>query len=99
MKKEGKNKVFGVYFAYHKCEVLPDDVCNDPNVPRYPPSIARIGKYPSYSDALNAYSNTMCPASQIIEAVDDKEFEEKVKQMKANFLNEDWLKKNIDPYI
>lgn len=96
MKKEGKNKIFGIYFAYHKCEVLPDDMCNDPNVPRYPTSIARICKYHSYFDALNAYANTICTASQIIEAVDDKEFEEKVNQMKVNFSNEEWLKENID---
>ena len=90
-----KELIFGVYFAYHKSEVLPDDICKDPNIPNYPPSIARIGKYPSYSDALNAYSNTMCPASQIIIGVDDKDFNNQIKQMEKNFLDEDWLRKNI----
>lgn len=94
-----KELIFGVYFAYHKSEVLPDDICKDPNIPNYPPSIARIGKYPSYSDALNAYANTMCPASQIIEAIDDKDFNNQIEQMKKNFLDENWLRKNIYPYI
>ena len=48
-----KNTVFGVYFAYHKSEVLPNYIFEDPNIPNYPPSIARVGKYPSYSDAVN----------------------------------------------
>ena len=99
MSKIENDKVFGIYFAYHKSEVLPDDICNDPNTPNYPPSIACIRKYPSYSDTLNAYANTMCPASQIIEAINDADFERKVNELKQNFLNEEWLEKNIYPYI
>lgn len=94
-----KNTVFGVYFAYHKSEVLPDDICEDPNTPNYPPSIARIGKYPSAADALNAYTNTRCSASQLIEAVDNADFEKKVNELKQNFLNEKWLEENIYPYL
>lgn len=94
-----KNTVFGVYFAYHKSEVLPNDICEDPNTPNYPPSIARVGKYSSYSDAVNAYANTRCPASQIIEAIDNVDFEKKVNELKQNFLNEKWLEENIYPYI
>ena len=94
-----KELIFGVYFAYHKSEVLPDDICKDPNIPNYPPSIARVGKYPSYSDAVNAYANTRCSASQLIEAVDNADFENKVNELKQNFLNEKWLEENIYPYL
>lgn len=94
-----KNTVFGVYFAYHKSEVLPNYIFKDPNIPNYPPSIARVGKYPSYSDAVNAYANTICPASQLIEAVDNADFENKVNELKQNFLNEKWLEENIYPYL
>lgn len=34
------SKYYGVYLAYNKYEVLPQEMCEDANVPRFPPSIA-----------------------------------------------------------
>ena len=39
------SKIYGVYMAYNKYEVLPDEECNDPDIPKYPPEIARVRMY------------------------------------------------------
>ena len=49
--------------------------------------------------ALECYTNTPCPASQLIEANSWKELEEKKAQMIANFKNKEWLNKNLYPYL
>lgn len=49
--------------------------------------------------ALNFYAETPCPASQLVEAYDEKELERKIKQMIKNFKNKEWIKKHIEPYI
>ena len=36
------SRYYGVYLAYSKWEVFPDEVANDPNIPRYPSNIARV---------------------------------------------------------
>ena len=39
------SKIYGVYMAYTKYEVLPDEECNNPDIPKYPPEIARVRMY------------------------------------------------------
>ena len=48
--------------------------------------------------ALNLYSETPCPASQLIEANSAKELEAKIKEMKQNFKNPEWVAK-LEEYI
>lgn len=91
--------IYGVYLAYNKWDVLPDEECRNPDIPNYPPEIARVRMYRSKLEQMEAYANTHCPASQTIEATTEAEFNQKVEQMKKNFLNEEWLKENIEPYI
>lgn len=54
--------IYGLYLAYSKWEVLPDEECADPTVPRYPASVARVRAYDNKRDQMEAYANTMCPA-------------------------------------
>ena len=49
--------------------------------------------------ALYAYANIPNPASQLIDALSEKELEEKEMQMIENFKDQNWLDKNIYPYI
>lgn len=91
--------IYGVYLAYSKWEVLPDEICSDPDVPRYPADCARTRAYDNKRDQMEAYANTMCPASQLFEAADMNEFNEKVAELKKNFQDEEWLKEHIDPYV
>lgn len=99
-KKEKTNKkIYGVYLAYHKCEILPDEECKNTNIPNYPREIARVRICDNRQMQLDTYANTHCPASQLIEADNEKEFAEKVSEMKQNFENEEWLEKNIYPYV
>ena len=92
-----KKKIYGVYFAYNASEFLPDEIVDAFNTD-YPSELARISKYASKGEQLDAFANTMCPASQCITADSEKEFQEKVRQMKANFNDPEWVKDNIDPY-
>lgn len=93
------SKIYGVYMAYAKYEVLPDEECNNPDVPKYPPEIARVRMYNNKRDQMEAYANTMCPASQCFEADTKKEADEIVNDFKKKFQDKDWLEENIEPYI
>ena len=66
--------IYGLYLAYTKWEVLPVEECADPTVPRYPASVARVRAYSNKRDQIEAYANTMCPASQTFEAETKEEF-------------------------
>lgn len=50
-------------------------------------------------EALNAYANTPCPASQLIEAEDDYELKCKMGEMMLNYQNEEWLNENLYPFL
>ena len=92
-----KKKIYGVYFAYDAADFYPSEIL-DMLKTNYPSGLARICKYASKGEQLDAFANTTCPASQCITADSPKEFNEKVRQMKANFDNPEWIKVNIDPY-
>lgn len=94
-----QKKFYAVYLAYTKYEVLTDEEINNPDIPLYPPEIARLRVYGNKIDQLNCYANTMCPASQLIEADSEAELNDKVEEMKRNFINQDWLNEHIHPYI
>ena len=49
--------------------------------------------------ALFMYCNIPNPASQLLDAESEEELEQQKLQMKENFKNQDWLNKNIYPYI
>ena len=90
---------YGVYMAYSKYEILPAEICSDPNVPKYPADIARVRIYDNVKCQLDAYANTMCPASQLFEADSEEEIKEKIEELKKNFQDELWLEENIYPFI
>lgn len=43
--------------------------------------------------ALTLYSETPCPASQLIEANSEEELEAKIEEMKQNYKNPEWVSK------
>lgn len=51
------------------------------------------------SMALNAYSNTRCPASQLIEGKNKEELEKNIEEMKKNYQSKKWLDENLYPYL
>lgn len=88
--------IYGIYFAYSQMEVIGT---YDENKPIYPEELARVGKYSDKYSQIEAYSNTMCAASQLFEAENEESFNLKIKEYQEKFKNEDWLKENIYPYI
>lgn len=93
------SKIYGVYMAYTKYEVLPDNECNDPDIPKYPPEIARVRMYDNKQAQMDAYANTICPASRCFEADTKEEADKIVEDFKKKFQDKAWLDKNIEPYI
>lgn len=90
--------VHGVYFPYHKSEFFsPADEGYDA-MPRYPKEFRRYCLYKTSAAALNAYANTICPASQLFECKED-EVDKVIADFDAKFADPEWLKVNIDPYI
>ena len=92
-----KKKIYAVYFAYSKYEVLPEEEYD--NNPMYPAGIARVLRYKTAGEQLHAYANTCCAASQMFEADSEEEYLEKVQEFKEHFSDEEWLKTNIDPFV
>lgn len=91
-----KTKIYGVYFAYNQMEVIGE---YDNSKPYYSRELARVCIYKDKFSQVEAYANTMCPASQLVEADSQEEFDKKIEELKNNFENEDWVKENIEPYL
>ena len=92
--------IYGLYLAYSKWEVLPDEECADPTVPRYPASVARVRAYDNKRDQMEACGRYNVPRlTDVCEAETKEEFDAKVAEFKKNFEDEAWLAENIDPYL
>jgi hypothetical protein len=56
-------------------------------------------KYDKGIDALEAYANTKCPASQLVDALTDEELDKEIEQMRKNYQDETWLEENLYPFL
>ena len=50
-------------------------------------------------DALEAYANTMCPASQLVDGETPEELEQAMLEMVEHYKDEKWLEENLYPYM
>lgn len=91
--------VYGLYLPYHKNEFLCVVDEGYKEMPDYPIQFRKVRVYDKKKDALWAYANTLCPASQLIEAIDKKDLDAKIKEMDKNFSDPEWLKEHIYPYV
>lgn len=88
------NKFYAVAFFYSAQEIgIDTDVITEPFIYR------NTAVFNNKTDQLNCYANTMCPASQLLEANTEKELKEKIRKLRDNFRNNEWLEKNIYPYL
>lgn len=88
------NKFYAVAFFYSAQEIGIDaDVITEPFIYR------NTAVFNNKTDQLNCYANTMCPASQLLEANTEKELKKKIRKLRDNFRNNEWLEKNIYPYL
>lgn len=55
--------------------------------------------YSNGTAALNAYADTPCPASQLVDGETPEELENEMLQMINNYNDEKWLEENLYPYI
>lgn len=92
-----KLKFFSVMFFYEKWELgIPKEV--DPT-PDEPFLYRGCKDFDNYSKALDCYSNTCCPASQLIEAETADDLEKLKNERIEQFKDKDWLEENIYPYL
>ena len=91
-------RIFGLYCPYHKSDMMDihDEEYNE--LPSYPVEFRRVRIYKDKFSQIEAYANIHCPASQMFECNED-EIDTKVKELDAKFSDENWLEKNIYPYI
>lgn len=50
-------------------------------------------------DALNAYANTKCPASQLVDGETPEELEQAMLDMIEHYKDDKWLEENLYPYM
>lgn len=91
--------LYAVYLAYHKSEVLDERMAGYDDLPDYPAAIARVRVYDNKAAQWDSMANTMCPASQCLEAETEAELDRKIKQMQSDFIDEAWLDEHIRPFI
>lgn len=88
------SKFYAVAFFYSAQEIgIDTDTITEPFI--YHNTVVFNNK----TDQLNCYANTICPASQLLEANTEKELKEKIQKLRDNFRNNEWLEKNLYPYL
>ena len=50
-------------------------------------------------DALDAYANTQCPASQLVAGTSPEELENEMLEMVEHYKDDKWLEENLYPYM
>lgn len=90
-------KVYGVFFPYRASDIFGTPLslgeCE------YPRELRKVCIYRNKQEQLDAFANTMCPASQTIDADNATDFTLKVEQMHKNFDDPAWIAINVDPYL
>lgn len=90
--------IYGVFYPYYKGDVLsPRDPAYH-TMPDYPRAIRYVRTYKNSGEMLNAYANTMCPASQTF-VCEEKDYEKTIEDLHRKFDDKEWLKENIEPFI
>ena len=51
------------------------------------------------TQALDAYANTPCPASQLVDGETPEELEKEMTDMLAHYQDDKWLEDNLYPYL
>lgn len=92
-------KIYAVYCAYHKSEILSPYDTEYYQLSNYPTQFRRVRGYKTKSEQMNAFANIMCPASQTIDAEDEEDLKNKISEMDKNFQDEQWLTKNVYPFV
>ena len=59
----------------------------------------RTIRYPNGFEALEAYANTRCPASQLIRATSEEDLQAQEEEMRKNFQDQQWLETVLYPCL
>lgn len=91
-------KVFGVFMPYHKNEILNSCYEGYDELPSYPREYRRVRVFTDKLIQMEVYANTMCPASQIFEC-EEEDIDKAIEKLNNQFDDENWLEKNVYPFI
>lgn len=90
--------IYGLFCPYHKGDILDLRDTEYHTLPDYPREFRRIRTYKSGCEMLDAYANTMCPASQTF-VCEEKDYNMTVEDLHRKFDDEEWIRRNIEPFI
>lgn len=85
--------IYAVMFFYHWSEIMDEQPKGDEFI------LTNTIITENQSSALNAYANTHCPASVLLEAKTRKELDDKMIQTIKNYKNKEWLEANVYPVL
>lgn len=91
-------KIYGLFLPYHKSEFVEMSAPYYEQMPEYPREYRRYRIYKTKQEQLDAFANTMCPASVCFECEKD-ELGGTLSDLHIQFSDSDWLKKNVEPYV
>lgn len=84
-------KYYAVLLFFHWREIMDEKPTPD-NVKVFGDYVlASVCKTTDHSLAMNLYAETLCPASQLVEANSWEELDNKIEEMKKNFNNPEWV--------
>ena len=89
---EGEIKIFALMLFYSEFEM---GISQNPNKWVH----LRTIRYDNGFEALEAYANTPCPASQLIRAVDEEDLKVQEDEMRRNFQDQQWLETVLYPCL
>lgn len=88
--------IFALFLPYTRQELTGEIIENEQP---YPHQFRQVKMYRDYPSLLDAYANTPCPASQMIIALDEKDYQEQLELWNKRYDDEEWLEKNLYPYL
>ena len=85
--------IYAIMFFYHWSEIMDKKPKDDEFI------LTNTIITENHESALNAYANTRCPASVLLEATSRKELDDKMIQTIKNYKDKEWLETNLYPVL
>ena len=85
--------IYAIMFFYHWSEIMDKKPKGDEFI------LTNTIITENHASALNAYANTRCPASVLLEATSRKELDDKMIQTIKNYKDKEWLETNLYPVL
>ena len=93
-----EEKIYGLFCPYHKDDILDRMEPEYNQLSDYPREFRKVRTYRTKLEQLEAFANTMCPASRTFECTKE-DFNKTIEDLHAKYDSQEWLNENIYPYL